>query len=98
FDNSPVDASGHGENAVFYGNAQWSGDSPLQPTPAPTIAALGTSEAGPSAATIVWTTDTPSTSQVVYGSQRTAVDPSLVTAHSVRLGALSPSTDYDLQV
>ena len=52
-----------------------------------------------SGATIAWTTNLPSTSQVEYGltmsyGSSTTVDPTMVTSHSVTLTGLSPSTLY----
>ncbi len=54
-------------------------------------------------ATITWTTDQASSSQVHYGlttayTSSSTLDPTLVTAHSVTLTNLSPGTPYDFDV
>ncbi len=55
-------------------------------------------------ATITWSTDEPSDSQVLYRPQgaetyiETAVDPALVTEHSLTLEGLSPETTYEYHV
>jgi len=56
-----------------------------------------------SGATIVWTTDAPATSKVLYGTDRTCSlstveDTALVTSHSVTLTGLSPLTPYYYRV
>src|SRR5207302_7249641 len=102
FDGTLADSSGRQENATFEGGrANYVGDTPVGtgiPGP-PLISNVRPSEVGATAATVMWTTDTPSSSQVVYGldGQRTVVDPSLVTTHSLRLGGLSSATRYDIQ-
>jgi hypothetical protein len=56
------------------------------------------------AAQISWTTDEPADSQVLYrvlgqtDYQQTAVDPGLVTSHSVLLQGLMPETTYEYHV
>lgn len=54
-------------------------------------------------ATITWTTDQPSTTQVEYGAssaygQSTAEDPTLLTSHSVALTGLTPNAVYHFRV
>jgi hypothetical protein len=54
-------------------------------------------------ATIVWTTDQPSSSQVNYGTTTgygtsSALNGTLVTSHSVTLSGLTPGTAYDYEV
>ncbi|MEW1953441.1 galactose oxidase-like domain-containing protein [Terrabacter sp. NPDC080008] len=56
-----------------------------------------------SSATVTWTTDEPSSSQVLYGldatyGSTTPVDAHLVTSHSQTLTGLVPSTTYHFQV
>lgn len=56
-----------------------------------------------SAATITWSTDVPSDSQVQYGltssyGLSSTLDTSVVTSHSVTLSGLSPSTTYHYRV
>src|SRR5262245_61139506 len=72
-------------------------------TTAPTISARTTTNITSSSAVITWTTNEPATSQVDYGlttsyGSSTALDPSLVTAHSVSLIGLAPSTTYNYRV
>src|SRR3989441_3600089 len=68
------------------------------PPPAPTlISAVAASSIIVSGATITWTTNKPSDSQVEYGptisyGSTTPLDPSLVTAHTVTLSGLAAST------
>jgi glucose/arabinose dehydrogenase/PKD repeat protein len=62
-----------------------------------------TARPGPGRVTITWTTDVPADSQVQYGSttaygSATAVDRTLVTAHSVTITGLSRRADYFFQV
>ena len=77
-------------------------------TPAPSnnppvlsnVAATGITS---SAATITWTTDIPSSSQVLYGTgssytQSTTLDTTQVTSHSQTITGLTPSTTYHFAV
>jgi PKD repeat protein len=62
-----------------------------------------TARPGPGRVTITWTTDVPADSQVQYGStpaygSATAVDRTLVTAHSVTITGLSRRANYFFQV
>jgi glucose/arabinose dehydrogenase len=62
-----------------------------------------TARPGPGRVTITWTTDVPADSQVQYGptpayGSATAVDRTLVTAHSVTITGLSRKADYFFQV
>jgi hypothetical protein len=74
------------------------------PPPAPTlISAVAASSIIVSGATITWTTNKPSDSQVEYGptisyGSTTPLDPSLVTAHTVTLSGLAASTLYHYRV
>ena len=70
-----------------------------QPLPAPQITAVAASSVTPTSAVITWTTDQPSTSQVVYGltttfGSSTTLDTALVTAHSVLVTGLTQNTIY----
>ncbi len=73
-------------------------------TTAPVISDLLAFAVGSTTATIGWTTDETSSSQVLYRKlgqidyQQTAVDESLVTAHSVLLQGLAPNTSYEFEV
>jgi len=72
-------------------------------TTPPTISNVAAVNVGSSAATIMWTTDERSDSQVEYGTtsaygNSTLLDVSLVTSHSVTLTGLSPSTLYHYRV
>ena len=71
-------------------------------TVGPTISSVQAS-AGTTTATIGWTTDTASDSQVEYGTtaaygSQTALDPAMVTSHSQALSGLAPSTLYHYRV
>ena len=65
----------------------------------PVLSGVAASSIGPNTATIAWTTNEPGTSRVEYGpttsyGSLTPLDSSLVTAHSVTVSALTPSTLY----
>jgi len=68
----------------------------------PVISNVGANPSSTSAV-ITWTTSTPADSLVLYGTstsygQTSTLDSSLVTAHSVTLTGLTPSTLYDYEV
>ncbi|MEN9649403.1 MAG: hypothetical protein RL094_370 [Candidatus Parcubacteria bacterium] len=70
---------------------------------APSISAVGTTTLSTSTATIGWTTDENSSSQVTYGTTvaygaTTTLDATLVTNHSVALTGLTPNTTYHYRV
>jgi len=69
----------------------------------PVISSVSSSNITPNSATITWTTDEPSTSQVEYGpttayGYQTSINLTLVTSHSVNLNGLSPGTLYHYRV
>ena len=74
-------------------------------TPTPTvtgavISSVATSGIATTSATITWTTDKPSTTQVVYGPTigyggSTVLNATLATAHSITLTGLMPGTTYN---
>lgn len=67
----------------------------------PVISDVAASETTTTGATISWTTDEPSTSQVEYWvttSSLTPLDTTLVTSHSVTLTDLTPETTYHFKV
>lgn len=70
----------------------------------PSITAVATSSVAATAATVTWATDEPADSQVFYRKagessyQQTTLDAALVTAHSVRIQGLTPSTVYAFYV
>jgi len=70
------------------------------PTP-PSISGVFTSGITPSSAVINWSTNVPANSSVEYGlssyTSTSAVDPSLVTQHSLIITGLQPSTTYHFQ-
>ena len=71
--------------------------------PGPTISGVTAGSIAASAATISWTTNTASDSQVSYGTTTaygltSSPATSLVTAHAVTISGLSPSTSYHYQV
>ncbi len=73
---------------------------PSAPSPtAPVISAVSVTSMTSSGATITWTTDKGSSSQVAYGPTTaqeitSTLDPTLVTSHSVALTGLQPATTY----
>src|SRR4029077_3292431 len=72
-------------------------------TTAPTISARAATNITGSSATITWTTDEPAPSRVEYGlttsyGSTTTLDSALVTAHSVSITGLAPSTTYNWRV
>jgi hypothetical protein len=67
------------------------------------ISNVASSNVANTSATITWTTDKPSTSQVAYGTTTaygppTPLNSSQVTGHSVTLTGLNPGTTYNYQV
>ena len=72
-------------------------------TTAPTISARTATNITGSSAQITWTTNEAATSRVEYGlttsyGSSTALDPTLVTTHSVPITGLAPSTTYNWRV
>jgi plastocyanin len=72
-------------------------------TTPPNIVGPTASNLTPTGATVTWTTDEPSTSQINFGTttafgSSTAPDATLVTSHSQTLTGLTPSTIYYCQV
>jgi hypothetical protein len=77
----------------------------LQPSSnqAPVISAVAAKPVTSSSATITWTTNNASSSQVAYGTTSayglmSVLDGTLVTSHSVTLSGLAASTTYHYQV
>ncbi|MBI5555038.1 MAG: fibronectin type III domain-containing protein, partial [Elusimicrobia bacterium] len=75
---------------------------PFDTTP-PTISSVASTSITQTSATVTWTTNEAATSQVEYGTSisyglSTALDSSLVTAHSVALSSLSAGTLYHYRV
>jgi hypothetical protein len=69
----------------------------------PVISQIATSNVTTTAATVSWTTDIPSSSQVLYGGnatygQSTTLDSTLVTSHTQTLTGLTPGTTYHFAV
>jgi hypothetical protein len=72
-------------------------------TTAPVISGVTVSNIAATSATVAWTTNEASDTQVEYGlttgyGQTTTLDTSMVTAHSVNLSGLSASTTYHFRV
>ena len=68
--------------------------------PAPVITSVTASSITSTSATVTWTTDQPSTTQVEYGTTAAygalpALNSTMVTSHSVSLTGLTPGTTYD---
>ena len=83
---------------------QATGFTTVSDTAGPAISAIATSSVQATAATVTWTTDEAGDSQVFYRKssdtsyQQTPLDTALVTAHSVRIQGLTPSTTYVFHV
>jgi len=96
-----LDLANHGLATTYL---QSTGFSTVADTTPPTITAVAATAITGTTATITWTTNETSDSQVFYRQQgdpayqQTAIDPTLVTSHSVALGGLSPSTTYEYYV
>ncbi|MDO8426418.1 MAG: CFI-box-CTERM domain-containing protein [Deltaproteobacteria bacterium] len=93
------DAAG---NLTASGNFTFTTNAPADSTP-PAISNVQVADIAAGSATVTWTTDEPSTSQVEYGPSSAlgsagAYDPSLNTVHSVGLLGLSSYTLYDFRV
>ena len=74
-----------------------------QPTNPPVITGISVTSVTTSSATVNWTTDRGSNSQVEYGTTTaygtsTPLNVNMVTAHSVQLTGLTPSTTYQFRV
>ncbi|HAQ05208.1 TPA: hypothetical protein DCP13_00120 [Candidatus Azambacteria bacterium] len=77
--------------------------SPSYSASAPVISSVSSSNIAPNSATITWTTDEPSTSQVEYGPTTsygtlTTLDSNLVYSHNVNLTGLNTDTLYHYRV
>ena len=75
----------------------------VSPDAPPVISNAGATSISPSGAVITWTTDKPASSQVSYGTtagygSSSALDATLVTAHSVTLSGMAAGTLYHYQV
>ncbi len=96
-----LDLANHGMASTY---TQTTGFSTVADTTPPTITLVGSSGIGSTTATITWTTNENADSQVFYrrtgdpAYQQTAVDPTLVTSHSVGLNGLDASTTYEYYV
>ncbi len=87
-----------GLSAVVFDTVQI-GSGPPPPPPAPVISNVQVTGISASSATISWTTSTPASSQVLYGTTAsygasTANEPTLVRSHSQTLSGLAASTTY----
>src|ERR1035438_6190172 len=85
------------------GNLATSADFTFTTAGPPLISAVAAGSITSSGATIAWTTDKPSTSQVLYGATAaygasTILNAALVTAHSAALSGLTPGTLYHYAV
>ncbi|MCU1311003.1 MAG: hypothetical protein JWO20_2128, partial [Candidatus Angelobacter sp.] len=92
-----VDDSGNLESPTSSVTVQISGGA------GPQITNVAASNVTDTAATIIWTTDQPSDSQVAYGTTNSygnlsSLNSSLVTSHSVALSGLQAATTYHYQV
>lgn len=78
-------------------------DSIVLDTTAPTLTGIAPTAINANSAAITWTSSEPATSRVEYGPTisyglTTALDPTLLTAHSVAISNLSPGTTYNYRV
>jgi hypothetical protein len=85
------------------GNRAVSGNSSFTTLTRPSISNVQVSAITSAGATITWTTNTPTTSEVSYGTTlaygfATPTNPTLVTSHSVNLTGLSGGASYDFDV
>ena len=96
-----LDLANHGMASTM---TQLTGFSTVADTTAPTISVLASTAVTGTTATITWTTNESGDSQVFFrrqadaAYQQTAVDPTLVTAHSTGLAGLDPGTTYEYYV
>ena len=96
-----LDLANHPLAATF---TQSTGFSTVADTTAPTITTVASSGVTATTATITWTTNEAADSQVFYRNlgaaayQQTTADATLVTAHSVALAGLDPSTTIEYYV
>lgn len=96
-----LDLANHGMASTY---TQATGFSTVADTTPPTITAVASTGVGSTTATITWTTDEASDSQVFYrrqgdaAYQQTAIDATKVTSHSEPLTGLAPSTTYEYYV
>ncbi len=72
-------------------------------TTAPILSAISSGTPGQHSATITWTTDKSSNSQIFYGTtdsygSSTTLDTNRVTSHSVAIGSLNANTIYHYQI
>jgi hypothetical protein len=96
-----LDLANHGLASTV---TQTTGFSTVGDTTAPVISAVASSAVGSTTATINWTTNETSDSQVFFRRaadttyQQTAVNASLLTSHSLSLTGLDPATTYSYYV
>jgi hypothetical protein len=91
-----------GDESIYSNEVQAVISPPPDTTP-PVIGSIGSSNITTSGATISWTTDEPSTTQVDYGlttayGSTTSLDPTLQTSHTQSLSGLAPGTVYHYRV
>ena len=96
----PPPTTGYGVDP--YGTSQYGSPTSPDTTP-PVISSVAAGSLAPTEATVTWTTDEGSDSQVEYGTttaygSSSSLNSSLVTAHSVPLGSLTASTVYHYRV
>jgi hypothetical protein len=85
------------------GNLGVSSDFTFTTLASPVISGVASGSITTTGATVTWTTNTPTTSHVEYGTTAaygysTQLDPALVTSHSQTLSALQPGTTYHYRV
>jgi len=101
FNNDPIPG---GQRTITFTNDQsWANASPIILYLPPNISGIATGTPSSSGATITWTTDEHTTSQVFYGTSipyafSSALNPTLSTSHSVTLSGLSSGMTYHFEI
>jgi hypothetical protein len=96
-----LDLANHGMASTY---TQATGFTTVADTTPPTISSVASSGVGSTTATVTWTTNESSDSQVFYrrqgdpAYQQTTIDATLATSHSEPLQGLAPSTTYEYYV
>ncbi len=100
----PSSTGGTGHAAIYATlNVTTTPSTPPAPTYPPQVSGVSVHTVSSTGATITWTTNIPSDTQVYYGliqsfGSNTTLDPTLSTSHSVTLTGLIPNTHYYFQV
>lgn len=102
-----VDSTATAQNATLNGSATWSTDVPNGPPPPdttpPTISGVQAGAITHTSATVTWTTNEASNTQIEYGlttsyGSSTSLDAAMVTSHSQQITGLTQNTTYNYRV